>query len=158
MKFGNRINSSYIICKRAHRYRDRSTVKITQSTLSEVCSYHNIPNEVFRLGVEAFIPSSNCNLLGPKQVHHLHLQRPEAPTPILAIFVGFLSTVQFAQAPRFSNVQCYFHTCQFSSTTCMYNDTLTLHPKINTVLFFQVTVYQLHVNYSHNFITNYGFI
>ena len=126
MKFGNRINSSYIICKRAHRYRDRSTVKITQSTLSEVCSYHNIPNEVFRLGVEAFIPSSNCNLLGPKQVHHLHLQRPEAPTPILAIFVGFLSTVQFAQAPRFSNVQCYFHTCQFSSTTCMYNDTLTL--------------------------------
>lgn len=95
-----------------------------------MCRYHKIPIEVFRLGVEAFIPSSNSNLIGPKQVYHLHFQRPEAPAPILAIFVWFLSMVQCAHVPRFSTIKCYLNTSHFSSSTCTRTTTLsvTLHP------------------------------
>ena len=87
--------------------------------LKERGSYHSIPDEFLGLGVLGLVPSSHRNLFGSEDIQHLHLQGPETPTPVLAIFVRFLQTLHTAHLPRFTTVQGYLHTCHLSPTPCI---------------------------------------
>uniref|UniRef100_A0A0D9YZ02 Isopenicillin N synthase-like Fe(2+) 2OG dioxygenase domain-containing protein n=1 Tax=Oryza glumipatula TaxID=40148 RepID=A0A0D9YZ02_9ORYZ len=45
-------------------------------------AYHEIPNELLRLGVEGLVPGADGDLLGGEQLEHLDIDGPEAPAPI----------------------------------------------------------------------------
>jgi len=94
--------------------------------------YQNIPDEFLRLGVEGLIPSSHRNLFCCEKIQHLHLQRPETPTPVLPIFVRLLGTFHTAHSPRFTTVQRYLHTCHLSPTSCINDNNLQVYPKFTS--------------------------
>lgn len=89
-------------------------------------TYHYIPDELLGLGVEGLIPGSDRNILGSKQVENLKLKWPEAPAPVLAIFVRLLRVVQRAHVPCVTTIQCHLHACHFLPTSCLARNTRRL--------------------------------
>jgi len=72
-------------------------------------SYHEVPDELLRLGVERLVPGADGDLLGAEEVEHLHLHGPEAPAPVLAVLVGLLRVVEVAHQPCLAAVQRHLH-------------------------------------------------
>lgn len=85
---------------------------------SQKGSYHNVPNEMLGLGVHASVPGAYNDLLAIHQVHDIHRNLPETPTPILPGHSRLLWMLQVTKHPRFSIVNRHFHPNHFPTTTC----------------------------------------
>lgn len=91
-------------------------------------AYHEIPNELLRLGVEGLVPGADGDLLGGEQLEHLDIDGPEAPAPVLSVLGRPLRVVKVAHLPRLAAVQGHLHPCNFPATAWQQKIITVNHP------------------------------
>ena len=82
-----------------------------------MATYHEVPDELLRLGVHGLVPGADGDLLGPEHVEHLDVDGPEAPAPVLAVLGWALRVVEGAHLPRLTAVQGHLHPCNLPAAT-----------------------------------------